>query len=467
YDKIEEARLPVVEALGKIGDPGTLDHLYKCLQSEDPVILFAAIDAIGNIAQLSSIPHLVGFLNGQDGPIAETAMMAVITISSKNDGRIECDLPLDRFATFLFDGIKRGNKRITDFTLSRLSHWFGSDVINGLLDVIDVVDEDRLRRISDILAGIGAPAGRLIVDKLQTATKSAKLRLLEIIKGFIDEDLASRLVSVQDDSDPDVRQQLAYVLGVSGCTVAVPRLRQLALDSNGHVRAAAFSALGWLSSENDIDFIFGGLEDKYADVREASMGALIVIGGPRIVAKFNADLYHEDVERQRLAVTALGMIGELDVVEPLLRAINHPDATVRKSAISSLAKLGSSEAAGPMTLALNDESTAVRKAAVSALVQLRGSAAIHDIRFLLEDEDVWVRYHTISAIADLRNPAFAEYIIPHLDDSQDIIKIACAKALAQMGASEALPALTRLRQEKNEDVLQAVDTAMARLESVR
>jgi HEAT repeat protein len=464
FEKVEEARLPIVEALGKIGDPSTLEHIYGFLKSDDPVILYAAIEAIGSIAQLSSVSYLAGFLQTQDGPIAEAAMMAIIRISMRNGGRVDCDLPLDRFTAFLFDGMRRGNKEITEFTLSRLSHWYGNDVIKGLLDVIDVVDEDRLRRIADILSGIGAPAGRLIIEKFRTVQKNTKIRLIEIMKGLINEELAALLVEVADDPDPDVRQEITYVLGTSGFTGAIPRIKEMALDTNGHVRAAAYSALGWLCTEADIDFIFGGLEDKYPDVREAAMGALIVIGGQRVVAKFNADLFHEDVERQRLAVAALGMIGELDVVPPLQKAISHPDATVRKSAIVSLAKIGSVESCAPIALALSDESSAVRKAAVSALVSLRGAKAISDIRFLLDDEDVWVRYHTISAIAELRMPEFAAYITPYLNDDQDIIKIAAAKALAQMGAADALPELNRLRGDRNQDVSRAVDSAVATLE---
>ncbi|MCX6834705.1 MAG: hypothetical protein NTW07_06150 [candidate division Zixibacteria bacterium] len=49
----------------------------------------------------------------------------------------------------------------------------------------------------------------------------------------------------------------------------------------------------------------GGLDDKYSDVREAAVGALIIIGGPRVVAKLTADLYHDEIERQRLAVSTM------------------------------------------------------------------------------------------------------------------------------------------------------------------
>ena len=103
----------------------------------------------------------------------------------------------------------------------------------------------------------------------------------------------------------------------------------------GHVRSAAYGAMGWICSENEIDILYEGLNDSYVDVRESVMGALVILGTEQVVKKFSEDLYHKDVERQRLAATALGMIGDSSVVEILLQTINHPEASIRKSAIDN------------------------------------------------------------------------------------------------------------------------------------
>jgi len=461
-EKVEDARLPAVEALGKIGDPSILPHLYKCLKTDDPMVEYAVLEAIGQIGVTDSIKELMPFLDSPDRSIAETAMMAVINISNRRGGRIDDDLPLDKFTDFLFDGIRNRNEDITDFTLNRLTHWYGNTIIESMLGVIDCVDEDRFRRISDILSDVGYPVGKMVVKKLVTTTSnSLRLKLLDVLKPVVTSDLAADILPFADDQDPEVRQRIAHLLGISGHSGAIQTLRKLVLDSNGHVRSAAYSALGWLCTEDDVDLIMTGLDDKYPDVREAAVGALIVIGGSKVIAKFNADLYHEDAERQRLAVTALGWIGERDVVDPLVRATNHPDAGVRKSAINSLARLGQLPDIEPITMALNDESSAVRKAAVSALVALVGERAVHDIRLLLDDEDVWVRYHTIGAIGALRKPEFTEYLLPCLEDDQDVVKLATAKAMAELGDRRAIPALNKLAQEKNADLVRAAKAALS------
>ncbi|PWB68641.1 hypothetical protein C3F09_11245 [candidate division GN15 bacterium] len=463
YEKIEDVRMPAIEALGKIGDHAALEHLYRCLGTDDPMILYAVIDAIGQIGNLDSMPYLQKFMNQPELPIAETAMCAAIKISVRNHGRIGCDLPLDRFTDFLFDGVKKGNVEITEFTLSRLSHWYGSHVIENLLTVLDCVDDTKLGKISEALVLVGRSYSELMIEHLLRAGRESKLRLLEVIKHFIDETIARQLLPLANDPEPDVRRQVAYLLGVSGCRDAVPVLRALTKDGTGHVRAAAYAALGWLATDEDLGFIMDGLSDKYGDVREAAAGAMIIVGGPKVVARLTSELYQDDVERQRLAVIALGWIGEREVIEPLLQAVNHQDPGVRKSAITALSKFDSIGSVEPLLVALTDENSGVRKAAVTTLVALKKDAAANDIRFLLSDPDIWVRYHTIMAIAECGNRSAASFLIPLLQDEQDIVKIAAAKALASLGASDALPALSKLSQERNKDVVEAGDMAVTAL----
>ncbi len=464
FENVEDARLQAAEALGKLGDPSALEKLYEFMETDDPMVKFAVLEAIGNIGQKDSVPRLMSIVQSDDRTIAETALMAVINVSLQNNDRIDCDLPLDQFSGFLFDGIRNRNRKITEFTLSRLTHWYGADVLSSLLDVLESVEEDDRQRISDILVDAGPTAATTMLDKFATISTVGKLTVLEAIRQSIDDEIAERLLSFADDSEPDIRQKIAHLLGISGYTGAIPILKKLAGDAVGHVRSTAYAALGWLADENEIDFLFDGLEDRYSDVRQAAMGALIVVGTPRVVSRFTKDLHHEELERQRLAVSALGMIGDADVVGPLLGAVNHPDASVRKLAVVSLGRIKSVTDIQPLVLALSDESTAVRKAAVTALIEVRGPMAVNDIRALLDDVDVWVRFHTINAIGELGIENHAQYILPHLDDDQDIIRIAAAKALAKMECREAIPRLRQLGGDKNDDVVQAAKAAMSELE---
>ena len=157
-EKIDDALLPSIEAMGKIGSSDALDYLYGKLKTGDPMILCVVIEAIGKIGNPDSVPHLAEFLKADDPEgrtIAEAALTAIIEIHQLNGGKLSFELPLDQYTDFLFEGIKNGNQAVTEFTLSRLSHWFGNSVIEGLLNVVEFVDDGGLKRITDMLSEVG------------------------------------------------------------------------------------------------------------------------------------------------------------------------------------------------------------------------------------------------------------------------------------------------------------------------
>jgi len=465
FHRYEDARMPTVEALGKIGDETALEHLGQFLNTDDPMIRFAVVEAIGNIGSLDSVPQLLPYLDETDGVLAEVAMTAIISISYLNNGRLDHKLPLDRFTEFLFNGVRSGSRKITEFTLSRLENWHDSNVIANLLAVLDRFSEGDRVRLAEIFEAVGSDANEVIIVCFPTMKTEAKLILLELLQQFADAEMGRQLVSLLSDPNPVVKQRLAQVIGLTGATAAIPDLMVLAKDSNGHVRRAAFLALGWLCDERDIDFLITGLDDIYPDVREAAMGAVIVVSGEQVIGRFTQDLQHQSVEHQRLAATALGLIGTEQVIGPLTDAVGNPDPGIRQQALNALARIGGIEDTGRFVAALGDENAAVRKAAVSALVATKRSEAVNDIRFLLDDADLWVRFHVITVIGELGAKENANCILPLLDDDNDVVKIAAIKALAQMRCREAIPSLDPLRNDKNLDVVEAAVSAVSDLEA--
>jgi len=433
YNGTESARQQVIEALGKIGNPSTLDTLWEYLKSDDSQIRNAVIEAIGDIGQIDSVGKLEQYLDHEDPTVAEAALKAIVNISIQHGGYIDCNLQLDRFVGFLVNGINNGDKRITEFVLNILTRKGGSEIVTPYLDVLQFLNRDALTLMERTLNSAGPSVGELIPEKFAGASSGTRLILLNVIKKFVDEGLARKLVIFVDDPDPRVRQEIAYTLGMAGNVSVIPALKKMALDDVDYVRAAAFGALGWLCSMDEVDFLFTGLKDKHVDVREAAMGGLIAVGGSKVIAKFTADIYHHDNQRQLLAIQALGLIGESEVVHSLIKAINHPVASIRKSAINSLARIGEVTQVEPLELALNDENSGVRRAAVSTLIALRGEQAVSMIRFLLEDEDILVRSHVINSIGSLGLVKFSEYLLPCLEDDTDVIRIVAIKALVKMG----------------------------------
>jgi HEAT repeat protein len=455
--------LPIIDALGRIGDASVTNFLYGYLESSDPVIVAVTLEAIGCVGDEESLARVEPFLEGADRAISEMAITACIDIQRRHRTRVVSALTPELLAGYFHENFG-AHQAILDFVLGSPPEWFTEELIAGLLKQIRQVDESTWRRIAELLGEVGRRTVGPILECLPRASTSQQMELLEILAQFADEQAAVHLIDMVSHPNPDIRQKIARLFGTSGSPRVVESLKILTTDSHGTVRAAAYSALGWLSSEHEIDLLMAGLDDPYAEVRDASLGALIIIGGPDVVARLTEDLYHPEAERQRLAVTGLGWIGEAEVVPPLLRAVSHPVPAVRKSALHALVRIGEVAEIGPIQLALKDENTGVRKAAVSALVVLRGAAILTDLLPLLEDEDVWVRYHTLSALGQLESPAAAQAVLPFLDDSSDIIRLAAARALAQLDCRKAIPQLRHLTNDRNQDLAAAAQAAVARIE---
>jgi len=463
FEKHDFLRPQAAEALGKIGDNAAVAELEKYLTTDDPVVLFSVIDALSHFKQDPVILKLVPFIDHDDQMISDAAIAAIIRIAGHTDRSVYQTLPVDRFKKYLLDSLESNDPLAVQFALRELRHWDGEDVLQELINFLKRTSGDITAQITEVIRTIGKAASELLVRSLADSTDEEKQKILDVIAKIGDPSIATALIPLAQSDNPDVRMSVATALGQCNSRDVFDTLKELTADAVGHVRSAAIKAIGWIGVERDVPLLIHGLDDPFQDVREASMGAMILIGGKSVINTFTNDLNHTSPERQRLAAMALGMIGEDETREPLKRAILHADPAVRRSAVESLSRIGDSEDIDTIKSVLSDEDSLVRKAAVSAMVVLIGAEAVDDIKALLTDYDMWVRYHTIDAIGSLREARFASLIIPHLKDDQDIVRIAAVKALAMLGDQSSIGHLRELATGDNEDLAAAVNEAIRSL----
>lgn len=460
FEKYDFLRAQAAEALGRIGDPSAFDGLVGYLNADDPVVLYSVVEALGRLGDPRAIEHLHRLLETDQELISDAATAAIIRLTKSADSSSAANFSDKRFKKFLLDSLNSDDPSIVQFALQELKNWNEPEIVEELLNLIVKADGEIVKQISDILRLVGSPAVDGMRAALNNANDEGKQKLLDAICRSGDVRLSDVIAGLATSANPDVRQSVAMALGKCGSRESNKILRTLINDTVGHVRAAAVKSIGWLGAQDeDIDMLIGCLNDDYPDVREAAMGAMILVGNAKVIDTFTDDLNHENPERPRLAAVALGMIGEEGTRQPLLSAISHSDPAVRRSAIEALVRLGGIDDIGPIRGSLNDENNLVRKAAVTAMINLAGRQAIDDIRHLLIDDDIWVRYHTIDAIGSLGDPSLSAMILPFLDDEQDILRIAAIKALAAMGDASCIDQLQKVVAEGNADVENAIEEA--------
>ncbi|MEE9441162.1 MAG: HEAT repeat domain-containing protein [candidate division Zixibacteria bacterium] len=460
FEKYDFLRAQAAEALGNIGHESAFEGLRVHLDDKDPVVLYSIIEAMGKMGLEAGIEDLKRFINSDMQMITDAAIAAIIRIAQANGRSIYSEFRDDVVKKFLVDSLRSDDESDVQFALQELRHWNEPDIVKELIVLLIKSEGHLVGDITNVLKAVGTPAVMAISEKLHESTDKEKLKILDVIGISEDIRLVEDIEKLADSPNSEIREKVAVALGRCNAQNSWEIIEHLMSDSVGHVRAAAIKSIGWLGiPEGREDLLIKGLDDDYPDVREAAMGAMILLGGSKVIETFTNDLNHESAERQRLAAIALGMIGEEETVNPLITTVSHSDPAVRRSAIEALARVGDMEIAGAIRAGLNDENSLVRKAAVTALVKLLGSKAIEDIKHLLNDNDLWVRYHTIDAIGGMRIPDHSELLLQYLDDEQDIIRIAAVKALATLGDKSILEKLKQISCEGNEDLAAAVREA--------
>jgi HEAT repeat protein len=127
-----------------------------------------------------------------------------------------------------------------------------------------------------------------------------------------DESAIPALLQALDDSDSDVREEVADALSQIGA-VCVPGLLAQTSHRDQHTRIAAIRALGQIGDPLAITTLVRALDDESAWVRAA-------------------------------AAEALGALVAVDAVKPLIARLSDPDRAVQQSARIALQRIGTDEA---------------------------------------------------------------------------------------------------------------------------
>ncbi|MCC6961883.1 MAG: HEAT repeat domain-containing protein [candidate division Zixibacteria bacterium] len=466
YDRHPYARPQVVEALGVIADHKALSLLIRALRSDDPVLVFTAVEAMGNLRTRAVEPFLREQLASTNEALHEAVVSALIKVAHATDHSILDNLPAAQLQQCLIKAIRTGDRETKLFALEELRSWDAPASVSVLLDALNDADEEVAERAKDLLSKAAIAATDKIADALRKASPAISCHLLDTIAATGNSRFVPEVARLKDHADDAVRERVALVLGRIGDRDILELLVQLSEDPVYHVRSAALKAIGWIGAETVIDRVFAALDDEYSDVQQAALGALVLSGGPAAIDRFRNGLEAADSRRQILAAQALGWIGEMAVIEPLLDALNHPEAQVRKSAVESLGRIADATVVPQIRVLLNDEEPDVRKAAIDSIIALTGNESWKVIVTMLDDEDVWVRFHAINGLGRIANPATLEELLPFLGCENDVLRVAAAKALARLHDKRALPFLKGSVRDKNPDVVGAVSRAIDELEAL-
>ncbi len=256
-------RVASAEALGKIGDPSAVNPLREVL-SDEPWVTMAAIKAMGDIGGQSALDVLYGCLEKEEyrgiafeaiekagderaiqrltpfadrDDLKEFALKAIIAIAERIGIRLAPEYFVSMIA-LLLDLLRSPHPDIRRAALIALS-WSGDP--RGLPYLIDALKDEEIQEYAiSGLVTIGEQGAPEIIAALKDMAQPQRYVLARILS-LIGEHMA--LIQFSEDSDAEVRVEVALALGRIHSARAEEILSGMLQDPDDEVRLAAERAL--------------------------------------------------------------------------------------------------------------------------------------------------------------------------------------------------------------------------------
>ncbi|MBI3407161.1 MAG: HEAT repeat domain-containing protein [Planctomycetes bacterium] len=306
----------------------------------------------------------------------------------------------------------------------------------------------------------------LLNDQKDVKHRKAAVVALEVFGAKTTGVVEPLLLSLEKDSDPEVRRLIALCLGRMGpdATGAAEALgKALKLDKSEIVREAAARALGGRladKAETQLIHLVAALKDTHAGTRAAAAETLKNMGEtaksalPQLIEVIE-DRKADRIPRRYAIQIVSKHYEDSAATTKLFLAVyddKEADLAVRVAAVEGLGGLGerAEGAAIPLSLGLKDKDVELRKAIATALGKLGDIKECWPaIKDALQDKDVGVRYQAIrlsgSLGRELKEPVTALIGVAEKDVNQEN-RLAAIQELGELGsqATDAVANLTRI-----------------------
>jgi HEAT repeat protein len=158
-------------------------------------------------------------------------------------------------------------------------------------------------------------------------------------------DIEGAIRLLQESSDAQIRQFIAYLLGQAGDPRAVEPLIDALQDEHAGVRGAAANALGTLGDKGAIPYLRPLLTHTHRQLVIWAAFALTRLGDDHFDTLVEA-LESDNVDVRRSAILALRQLGDQRAISPLLTLLGDEsrrfaaDSTVDEAVHQALVSLG-------------------------------------------------------------------------------------------------------------------------------
>lgn len=440
-----EKRRQAVEDLADEESSRALDGLSEAMQDTEPQVRVAAVIVLTGIRHERAAELLLRAINDPAPAVRHAALSRL-----KDDGSARLK---NAAADALRDSDAGVRGRAARFLLQ--CGWTPRDLDDEIW--LAIAQGQMLRA-----AGLGSAAIQPLESVLQAGGYSHQAAVVEALGSIPDERVLKALLRALRSSDHVVCMAAIGALTHAAGVGVVDDLAKLFKHPDHHIRTAAVESVTKLGPQEHGNSFRDLLRDEMWDVRAAAAAALGRIREPANVDALIAMLKDGSSDVRNAAAAALGRLTDSRAIGPLVLALTDVDTEVRKSAAGALnqisPKWADSEAArrqsAEVRSALGSGDWSIRRAASGILEQLgeptsavslqanneissparrRRQAVLTAFTELLKDADGDLRLAAALTLGRLRDANARSPLMTALSDSDQAVRNAAARALAELG----------------------------------
>jgi HEAT repeat protein len=437
----------VIEALGEIGDRAALPAilpLYAEKSLRKPVL-----EAVGKIADVGTVNFLLRIIATEE-KLNLTALRALVRIAEASKPRI----------------VEEAERQLIQ---TRFRESFPHEKIEPLIEHLQTTPKREVKAfILKFLGWSGDERALPVLLANLTHPDTAEVAAQAFID-FGEAAVPSILQAILNEEEDEIIALLLRVLNMIGGRDTIPSILQFLDHDNAMIRRLAIETLGEIPSPTSVDYLLTKLDDPDVASQQAAVNSIsaLVAAFPEIkndvLAKIRRLLQSSSTPIKLNSLSVYVNIQGEGYHDELALASKDSDAVIRQKAVSLMGKFGEERFADSLVLSLADEATAVRLAAINAIARHRPETGLEPLISSLDDQDIWIRTAAAQALGEYRHPASVEPLMRHLVHDPAPVRIAAIEALGKSEDPRVKEILFQCLGEPDLEIQRAAMLALARI----
>jgi HEAT repeat protein len=437
----------VIEALGEIGDRAAMPSilpLYAEKSLRKPVL-----EAVGKIADVGTVNFLLRIISTDD-KLNLTALRALVRIAEASKPRI----------------VEEAERHLIQ---TRFRESFPRDKIAPLIEHLHTTPKREVKAfILKFLGWSGDESALPVLVAHLSHPDTAEVAAQGLID-FGPTGVPAILTALLNEEEDEIIGLLLRVVNVVGGREIIPSVLQFLDHDNPTIRRLAIETLGEIPDPSSLDYLLAKLDDSDVASQQAAVNAVsaLVAAFPEtksdVLAKIRKLLQSPSVPVKLNSLSVYVNVQGEGYHDGLLLASKDSDPVIRQKAVSLMGKFGEERFADQLVLSLADEATAVRLAAINAIARHRPETGLVPLISSLDDHDIWIRTAAAQALGEYRHPDSVEPLMRHLLHDPPPVRIAVIEALGKSEDPRVKEVLFNCLGEHDLEIQRAAMLALARI----